>query len=98
MRNNEELPQLSRPIEDSDDDGVKKEKVQRTLREETEPKKDPGHGPGEPSRAALLPAAQPEDEGESKKRNVERFDLDEPALFDHAEIRQPDQGGEERSV
>ncbi len=98
MRKGKELPQFSRPIEDCDDHGIKKEQVKRSLCEKTEPEKNPRHNPGKPGGAALLPPAQPEDKGESKKRNVESLDFNEPALFNDSEIRQPNEGGEERTV
>jgi hypothetical protein len=94
----DQFAQLSLEIENSDNDSVEKQQMQRPFRQHTKPEKDPGDDPGQPRRTSFSPPAQPENQGQPRERNVERFNLDEPPFLDDSKIRQPDQSGDERAV
>src|SRR5437764_13416629 len=98
MLNAEELAQLLFVKQHCDHERVEEQEMERTFGEKSETKKNPWHRPGEPAGAPFAPPSQPENEGESKERDVEYFDLDEAAFLYRAEVREPDERGAERCV
>jgi hypothetical protein len=57
MRNGEEPAKLAFAVQHGDDDGVEEKQVQRALRQNPKPEKNPGHRPGKPARLPLPPPA-----------------------------------------
>ena len=99
MRPAPKLPQLVRlPQELRSRPRKRKEEQADLSRAAPSPRKIHGHRPGKPAPPRFLPPAQPADESERGERNIERFDLDHPAFFEQAEIRQPHERGGERAV
>src|ERR1044071_1291327 len=97
MRRMPEFPQLPLSIQNGRYDRVEKKQMHRSFRENAQSQENGWHHPDEPGRLLLVIPVKPTDHGEAKERYVERFNLNEPPFFDHAEIHHPDQSGDERS-
>ena len=91
MRRVQQQPPIPGLPKNSQRDAVEKYEKSGTLCEHAEPEKSRGRNPNQPRGFLLSPKTQPKNDGKAGKRNVQRFNLDQPALLYHSNIRQPNE-------
>ena len=90
-------PPIFETRQDGYHDPVEKQQVRRSFRQQTKSEKDRCRKPHEPRRLLFKEEAQPKNDREATKRYIQRFNFNQPAFFDDADVRQPNHSGDDRS-
>ncbi len=92
-----EKPPIFRIGENGYHDPVKKHEMRRAFGQQTKSEEDRCRKPDEPRRFLLEKKAQPKNNRQPAKRDIQRLDLNQPAFFYDADVCHPNQRSEHRS-
>src|SRR5215471_14396857 len=93
---NEKSP-ISRIRENGYHNPVKKYEMRRTFSQQTKSEENGCRKPHEPRRFFLKEKAQPKNNRQPAKRDIQRLDLNQPTFFYDADVCHPNQRREHRS-